>query len=174
MKIFEMQTEMQSYSYPICKIIISIGIIMMCFFRNEILEISGKNIDIITTILAFVFTMLSILCVYISIGELCYVYKNKLPEKVVSEEDVKAVAVDDVINLVNSSNIIEIELYSNRRVVKIGASANCKNSNSVFYDKLFYIEKENYETVELFQEALMVYVQNGVVYVLTIDGTTPL
>ena len=128
MKIFEVQTELKSYSYPVVKIIMSVLIILLYFWRYDLFRPFNKAMDVIITILGFVFMTLSILCIYISIGELFCVYENRAPEKKVDEKDTKLVTMDYILKIVNDNDIIEIELYSKGHVIKVGASSNCKNS----------------------------------------------
>ena len=77
MKIFELNTKLTSYSYPLAKIIISIMVVLFCIFRNHIFTISLKPLNFLVTLICFVVTLAAILCTYISVGELFYVRKNK-------------------------------------------------------------------------------------------------
>ena len=82
MKIFELNTKLTSYSYPLAKIIISLMIVLFSIFRNNIFTISLKQINFLVTVICFVATLSAILCIYISIGELFYVRKNKKKQKI--------------------------------------------------------------------------------------------
>ena len=77
MKIFELNTKLTSYSYPLAKIIISVMIVLFSIFRNNIFTISLKPLSFLVTLIYFIATLAAILCTYISIGELFYVRKNK-------------------------------------------------------------------------------------------------
>lgn len=77
MKIFEVQTKLTNYSYPLIKIIISIVIILFSIFRNQLFTISLKPLNLFVTLLCFIATLAAILCTYISIGELFCVWRNK-------------------------------------------------------------------------------------------------
>ncbi len=81
MKIFELQTKLNSYSYPLIKIIISVMIILFSVFRNQLFTISLQSLDFLVTLLCLVATLAAILCTYISIGELFYVWSNKKKQK---------------------------------------------------------------------------------------------
>ena len=81
MKIFELNKKLTSYSYPLAKIIISVTIVLFSIFRNNIFTISFKQINFLVTLICFVATLAAILCTYISIGELFYVWKNKKQQK---------------------------------------------------------------------------------------------
>ena len=77
MKIFELNTKLTSYSYPLAKIIISVLIVLFCIFRNNLFTIALKQLNFLVTLICFVATLAAILCTYISVGELFYVWKNK-------------------------------------------------------------------------------------------------
>ena len=82
MKIFELNTKLTSYSYPLAKIIISVMIVLFSIFRNNVFTISLKQINFLVTLICFLATLAAILCIYISIGELFYVRKNKKKQKI--------------------------------------------------------------------------------------------
>ena len=82
MKIFELNTKLTSYSYPLAKIIISIMVVLFCIFRNHIFTISLKPLNFLVTLICFAATLAAILCTYISVGELFYVRKNKKKKKI--------------------------------------------------------------------------------------------
>ena len=81
MKIFELNTKLESYLYPFAKIIISAIIVLFSIFRNNIFTISLKQANFFVTLICFVATLAAILCTYISVGELFYVWKNKKKQK---------------------------------------------------------------------------------------------
>ena len=81
MKIFELQTKLTSYSYPLIKMTISIMIVLFSVFRNHLFTISLMPLNILVTLLCFIATLAAILCTYISIGELFYVWNNKKKQK---------------------------------------------------------------------------------------------
>ena len=82
MKIFELNTKLTSYSYPLAKIIISVMIVLFSIFRNNIFTISLKPLSFLVTLICFIATLAAILCTYISIGELFYVRRNKKKQKI--------------------------------------------------------------------------------------------
>ena len=81
MKIFELNTKLESYLYPLAKIIISAIIVLFSIFRNNIFNISLNQLNFFVTLICCVATLAAILCTYISVGELFYVWKNKKKQK---------------------------------------------------------------------------------------------
>lgn len=81
MRIFEVQTKLTNYAYPLIKIVVSLLIILFSIFRNELFIISTGVLNFLLTLLCFAATLAAILCIYISVGELFYVRKNKKGKK---------------------------------------------------------------------------------------------
>lgn len=81
MKIFKLQTKLTSYTYPLVKISVSVLIILFSIFRNSFFVIPLKQVAFLVTLLCFVATLAAILCLYIAIGELFYVWKNRKETK---------------------------------------------------------------------------------------------
>ena len=81
MKIFELNTKLTGYSYPVTKIIISVIVVLVSIFRNELFTISSKPVSFLVTLVCFAATLAAILCTYLSVGELFYVCKNRKNQK---------------------------------------------------------------------------------------------
>lgn len=81
MKIFEVQTKLTNYAYPLIKIVVSLVIILFSIFRNDFFIISMGTLNFLLTLLCVTATLAAILCIYISVGELFYVRKNKKANK---------------------------------------------------------------------------------------------
>jgi len=168
-KLFEVQTNLTTYKYPIVKILICLTIIILSLVRNMIFQISNPWINAAITLLCFVLAMPSFLCIYISVGELFIAYENR-KNKNCRASDLKQLTIEAVAKIVSENDIVEIEVCINNKIVKIGASADCKYTSSVFEDKLYYISSSEYETVELFTEALVELFPQGTMPVSKIDG----
>ena len=81
MKIFEVQTKLTNYAYPLIKIVVSLLIILFSVFRNKFFIISIGVLNFMLTLFCLVATLAAILCIYISVGELFYVRQNKKANK---------------------------------------------------------------------------------------------
>lgn len=75
--IFSLQTNLTGYLYPLVKIILSGAIILFCIFRNLIFNISVKPLKILVAAICCALTIGAILCIYVAVGELFYVRKNR-------------------------------------------------------------------------------------------------
>ena len=170
-KLFELQTNLTNYTYPLTKTVVSILIILFSIFRKSLFVISSKPLNFFVTLFCFVATLASILCIYISIPELFYVWKNKKAK----QERVEFITttpfdLERVINLVKENDIIEFEIKSTGGIIKVGSSSDCKVGDSVFFDKRFYIEENEYLTSEEFESSLLQHSTDGKINVIAIDG----
>ena len=170
-KLFSLQTDLTDYKYPLIKIVVSLLVILFAIFRNNFFVISAKPLNIVVTFSCLVAGIASIMCIYIAVPELFYVRKNRRGAK--SEtKDITATpfSLEHVIGLAKENDIIEFEIKSNESSVKIGASSDNKLSSSVFFNKKFYIEKEEFLTAEEFEKELLQYTTDGKINVITLDG----
>ena len=168
MKIFEPQNDLTSYTYPIVKITTCLSMIILGFIINRIFQISNLWVNFAVTLLCAVVLMASTLCLYISIGELFIAHENRKKKNNHSLE-VKQLTIEAVTKIVSENDIVEIEVCTNNKTIKIGASAECKYTSFIFENKLFYISKSEYETIELFTEALTELFPKGIIPVSKID-----
>lgn len=168
MKLFELQTHLTSFTYPVVKIIICLSVIILGLVRNRIFRFSHSWANAAVTILCFVLTMVSILCLYISIGELFHTHANR---KNINYQcsDAKQLTIEAVTKIVSENDIVEIEVFIDNKPIKIGASAECKYTSSIFENKLFYISSSEYKTIEQFTEALIELFPKGIIPVSKID-----
>ena len=169
MKLFEVKTDLTSFTYPAVKITICLLVILFSSARNRIFHFSSAWVNAVVTILCFVLTVISILCLYISIGELFHVASNRRNTNC-RPVNVKKMTIEAVTEIVSENDIVEIEVCTGNKAIKIGASSECRYSSSVFENKLFYISSSEYNTIELFAEALIDLFPNGIIPVSKIDG----
>jgi len=169
-KLFEPQTDLKSYTYPIVKLICC-PIVYILLFNRFFIPISSQWMNIILSILVFVILIPTILCFYVAMGELIVVAENRKKAKK-RPKKTKAFSVDTVVKMTEENDILEIEILSAGKVITIGASADC-NRSGVFFDKRYYIEEAEYETPALFKDALSSRFPGGSITVCAIDGIPP-
>ena len=170
MKIFEVQTGLTTYTYSVVKIVISVLIILFCFFRNRFIYLPNTWINILTTVVSAVLVYASVLCLYISIGEMFHTYSNRNKNKCPCS--VKSMDMETILGMVSNNDIIEIEVFFDSKTIKIGASADCKFSSSKFENKRFYIMDSEYESLQLFS-AELIKIFPSKIPVSRIDGIVP-
>lgn len=173
MDIFHVNEDIKSYTYPILKIIVCAALIIIFINRDRIIHIDNKVINIAIGILCTVVGIVCIYCIYISAYELSQVHDNRVKETVLLNSitaNSKQYTIDEIVLLAKSNDIIEIQIVSKNRVVKIGSSSDCKNGSSKFFDKLYYIDDEMFKEIKDFKLELLSYAINGQILVISIDG----
>ena len=169
LKIFEVQKDLTSYAYPVIKIVVCILIILFSIFRNSFVQIHIEWINILIKYVCLVLTLCSILCLYISIGEIFHTFSN-LKKTNCDFVSIKPVSINTVKEILKRNDIVEIEVCIDDEIIKIGSSADCKYSSKVFYDKSYYIQSSLFETINDVERELFNIFPSGTIYVVRIDG----
>ena len=172
MKLFQLRTDLTSYTYPISKIIACLSIVCFSIFRDHFIQLTKRWADIAFSVFCFQVSILSILCFYISVGELFYVYANRKTAKSITVKTVPH-SIETVIEVVFKNDIVEIEALSEGKIIKMGACADCEKNGFAFKDKAYYLMDTEYPTIELFQKALVDRFPEGIVPLFKIDGLPP-
>ncbi len=172
MNLFEVQTNLKSYSYPIVKIIACITLILLCIFRGNIFDFSSRWIDMIVSLVCFVVVVLCILCLYISIGEIFHTYSNRHHTHVNSHNAV-VYSQKAIVNLVKEQDIVEVDIITSVGIIKVGSSSENDYCSSCFFDKKYYIGNKEFKTSKQFAEALTQYTAQNKLLVVSIDGLPP-
>lgn len=175
MKLFELKTDLTSYKYPIVKIGVCIAIIILLIFGIRPLGTQYLWMKILTKMISFLLCCGSILCIYISVGELFYTHKNRKAKTAayISPASLKRFDIRKIVQLIRQNDIVEIAVFVNEKTVKVGASSDCKFSDSVFFDKRYYIDDTEYNTFDAFKTAFFNCMQSDEISVLSIDGVKP-
>ena len=130
-------------------------LIFLLIYRGQIVHIDNKIVDAVIGVLCAIVGIGCIFCLYISICEIIEVNdKRKIKNTAAYDaiEKCKVCAIEEVVSLVNSNDIIEIRIVSKGKIFEIGSSSDCKNGSSKFFDKHFYAEKMNSPAWNLFKK----------------------
>ena len=168
MRFFKCDSKQRSYSYSIIRLIICVVIIFLLigsFYVNLI------NEQVLFRILRTIIGGIAILGIYISIAELIYVRENLEMYKLdLQSKKAKPFAIDDILSLLINNDIVEIDAIYNDKLFKFGASSNCKQRDTKFYDKEYYVNDKSFKSIVSFQEELIKYSMDNKIYILAIDG----
>ncbi len=170
--LFKVQKKLKSYKYPILKIIVCVIILLMIFLRYKLFYLENEIINKVVTSLCFVLTLCGIFCIYISVIEISNLYteRKKQNRKVVSNDECRPISFQDIIELLEQNDIIEIEIKVGNEILKIGSSSDCDGPAGEFFDKLYYIEKNDYKDINRFRNELLEFQTNMELMVISIDG----
>ena len=130
----------KSYKHLILELILKIAIAIIVFFIGT----SGRKIDnrFINIGVSLLLVAIMMYCIYsisISFARLSELYDNQ--ERVLKDDILKRgkqYNIDEIVILVESNDIIEIEIVSENKVIKIGASSYMENMPIDFQQRILY------------------------------------
>ena len=166
--LFEVH-EHKSYTVPIIKTICSIAVIGLCIHRKQLFQINQEMISNIFTILAFLFTVSSIIIIYISGAEMIQVYEYRERNSNRKPFTYESYPIEEVLSWISSDDIISIEVKNKNTIVEIGAVSST-TPYSDFYDKSYYIDSEEFYDYNSFKESILKLFEYKHLDVISIDG----
>lgn len=169
MKLFQLQTDLLQYRYPIIKIIICVSVIIFISSGRRLFHFSSSLLNVPARVVAIAILLASILCLYISIGEVCHTYSNRKNDSRHSIET-KLLPIETIKGLAERNPQIEIEVQKDNKILKLGSSSDFKRPKFTLENKLYYVDKVKFETIEPFLEAVLTMFPDGLVPVFRIDG----
>ncbi len=169
MKLFQLQTDLLRYRYPIIKIIVCVSAIIFIASGTFASFFSSPLGNLFSRVGGTAILIACILCLYISIGEVCHTYSNRKNNSRHSVET-ELLLIDAIKGLAERNPQIEIEVQTDGKIVKLGSSSDLKRPKMVLGDKQYYVDKEKFETIEPFLEAVLTMFPDGHVPVFRIDG----
>lgn len=174
-KIFELHDNLSNYAYPIAKLTISIILYLVLFFRNRLFVLTSEKVSIALTIVTILMIGPIILNIYISVGEIITTYSNRKNSETAICTDItyEQISADIVVDSILTNDIIEFEVLCGKKIIKIGASSDCLNSNDIFFDKFFYIDNQEYNDIEMFRDSLKECINENHLNVISVDGVNP-
>lgn len=176
MHLFSIDESMNSYIYPVVKIVLCIVIILLLIFRGHFIQINQLLWDIIERVFCTALGSACILCIVISFAQLLVVHDNRSEKQALTSkqmEKVRRFPIEKIISLSRDNDIIEFKIVSKDMCLNIGASSDSKRGDSVFFDKLYYIGNREYDNLGSFMEELTKYSIDGQISVVSIDGVSP-
>ena len=163
--------ELTSYRYPIIKILFFAVFWCMLTLRGYVFNYDTTVKKIIDYVIVSGFIPLVGICSIIAFAEMILVYENKETEKKLKRKKAYDMPVDKIVSLAEENDIIEFMIAADDKKIKIGASSDYEYNK--FFDKRFYIEKQEYENIDEFREKVQEFSDNGTIKVVSIDGVSP-
>lgn len=168
-KIFEVQKDITTYKYPLIKLVICLFLVL------SILIVSACDIIRVPFIIRIVFVVLiggSYLSGLISVGEIAHVYFKKKGKRS-NKEYCREIRTIDIVKLVKENDIIEINAKINKKIITFGSASECERNGFNFFNKVYYIGKQEFKDIKSFENNLKVLFPNDIIYVFKIDGVSP-
>ena len=171
--IFKLNKDIKSYSYPVKKIVISIILVAVCFSVYFNIPIENPILYWIIKIIVLAFLIANIWIVYNSFGEMVLLQERKEKMEITVAKAIKNsknYSIDDIMVLINENDIIEFITVLNDRIVSLGASSDLKHGSSIFFDKRYYIDSEQFDNYDIFEKNIYELFKDKNVCVYSIDG----
>ena len=176
MKIFDFDDNATSYKYPIIKLLLSVLILAAIYNLNLVFHFNGEIANFTVNFLCRILICAGIIRIILSIAEILTIPGNRKKTAAVSDKEKKrskTCSVDKIVSLADSNSIIEIQILSGNKKIKVGASSDYDKGKSEFFDKLFFIGEKEFETADDFRNALRMYSDGDKMTVISIDDLPP-
>lgn len=173
MRIFKCDENQKSYVYSILKILVCVILIIITVNRKRFIQCENLFSDIIIGVVSVLVVVASLLCIYTSVAEMILIHENKEHNKkdmVYSITNSTEYHVNDIVSLLVSNDIIDIEIVLNDGIINIGSASDCHVSDSQFFDKVYYFNDEEFTSLDDFRVKLISISPNGYIKVVAIDG----
>ena len=95
---------------------------------------------------------------------------NKVAESVIAKGTYNLMHIDDVLSQIESNDIIEYQILADDRAILIGASSDNRYGSDKFFDKKYYCDKQEFDTIDELSNALSKYLFDDCLQVMAIDG----
>ena len=168
--IFDIDKYPESYLGPVIKILVGIGILVILqLLRQQMEDTVDFFLGIVSGICFFY--------VLITFVQLLIVKENRGKAKKISEKKYKKskkFPIEEIIEMVEKYDIMEYEIVFEGKVIGIGSMSDSEPGRSDFFDKCFYVGKEEFTEIGDFIKAVQPYVdENGEVLVITVNEGPP-
>ena len=171
--LFHVNKEAESYVWPIAKMLICAAISVLVINRGNIIN---RDMNALFDLACSIVGILCLFCIVISVCELTIVHDNRGKKSIFDKryEKSKKIPIEDIIAMVEKYDIMEYEIVFEGKVIGIGSMSDSEPGRSDFFDKCFYVGKEEFTEIGDFIKAVQPYVdENGEVLVITVNEGPP-
>ena len=173
MKLIRVDDSINSYTIPIIKtigFIVLSGIILVVRLH---VHIEHFIVNHVVGIISAITIMFSFYCIIIAISEMLLLSDRR---EIYKMDYNKALArgtffsFEYVYTLLIKNDIVDVLLLSDKKVIRLGASSKCRRNSSEFYNKHYYIDKQNDASLEVIKETIKNSSSDKGIFVIQIDG----
>ena len=172
MKLFKMDESLTSVKKPCIKIILSVIVLVVCFFRKKLLLTDNQSIHSIATAISLVLTVGCIYCIAVAMSECFYVMESKkTKEKVTNtpKDPIKVWTCEELFAFLQKEDIIELVIETDLGEKRVGVASDFGKEHYFdtdhYFDKCYYIESEEYTDINEFKERFSEFISNDTVKV---------
>ncbi len=169
-KIFEVNTEIKNYTYPVVKIVLCLVVLLILLNRRKIFSLEETVVTHLITVFAFVISVVCIFCIYISVAEIVELYDRRAENQInINTVATKQYPVETILNLIEKEDVLDVAIKVQKDIIKIGCTSDNNWSTNVFFDKIYYCNETQYESIEAFRDAINTYASNGMFDVISLE-----
>ena len=129
------------------KILLSVVILLLCFFRNRVIPQDNETLVISGTVATVLLILLCLRMVSSAIGTLAGAGKGAAPQKL-PDQPIKLWDRESLLSYLEQEDIIDIVLgRENGETLKVGTRSDYRRERygkAEYFDKCYYIEEEEY------------------------------
>ncbi len=171
--LFHVNKEAESYVWPIARMLICAAISVLVINRGNIIN---RDMNALFDLACSIVGILCLFCIVISICELTVVHENRSKQTISDRQYKKSkkFPIEEIIEMADKYDIMEYEIAFEGKVIGLGSMSDSEPGRSDFFDKCFYVGKEEFTKIEDFIKAVQPYVdENGEVLVITVNEGPP-
>lgn len=169
-KVFEVNTEIKNYTYPVFKIMLCLIVTLLLLNRNKIFSLEGTKVAGFVTVFATAIVIVCVYCTYISIAEVVELYDRRAQNRInINTIATKQYPVETILNLIEKEDVLDVVIKVQKDIIKIGCTSDNNWSTNVFFNKIYYCNETQYESIEAFREAINTYASNEMLDVISIE-----
>lgn len=172
-KLFYKIFPKDTYTFPVIKIIVCVLLWPAVWFRDIFYSLDKEPLTVKQILFICLYMSLAFLLGAILEVKAIYKKRHKKAKPAKSKSKTRMLSVSDIIKLSGENDIIEIEAIINDEYILLGSSSECKTIGYEFYNKIYYIEEREFETIESFENELKMLFPDNSVEVAKIDGVSP-
>ena len=174
MKILNSDDNTKSYKIPIIRGTIWLCVVIADFLLAKFLYSDYLKSDYLCIFLRAVVLFVAVRNLIRALGEFGRVKSNRnSTDSLRKNQKFYNISVDKIVSLAEENDIIEFMIIADDKKIKMGASSDCENNSFTFFDKRYYIGKQEYENIDEFRERVQEISDNGTIKVVSIDGVSP-
>ena len=176
MKLFKCNDTITSYKYPILKIIFSVVLIILLISRDYFIGIDSVVWDVVITVVTFPIFIICVLCIYLAFGEMLLLSERRANTKKdinIAVKNGKYYHVNSILSLIEANDILDVTIFSNNQMINLGVSSETRSDNSRFFNRSYYVDKQDPISFDTLKEFLTACSIEGKVFVIAIDNMTP-
>lgn len=167
--IFKCSEKIRSYTYPVIKIVLCVLLIIFLVNRNHFFVIHSSVWEIVVRIICFQIVILTVLCIYTSAAEMVLLHERRTAAAASALPEGRDYRIDELVSVLESNDILEITAAADGKVIRFGASSDCRSGDARFFDKSYYIDDKADIGIGEVKQALKHCTDNDLIHVLTID-----